>query len=198
MAICNPCVTGFPTEYIDQLNCNKKTNTRVAGISQLAFLKCDQVLTSLTDNAEWVAIKEDAGNLVRVPSGFGSIPKPNVTKSKLDGCSPDEPTEIVQQINFKTQYFDNTTFTDFDFLCDINGTYSNYTLLILGCDGLMYYSSEWATGENPGFDKLSLFSWLENPESGLQSMNFEIEFKMNDRCIKGIAISDTIKATIFG
>lgn len=198
MAICNPCATGFPTEYLSQLNCNNTKNTRKSGIDALAFLKCDQTIDVLTDAAEWTAIKATAGNLVRTPSGFGSYGKPNQKKEKLTGCSPEVVTDETQTITFNTKLFDNTTYSDYDFLCDLKGTFSNYNLLWIGCDGLLYYSNEWTTGENPGFDNIALSVWEENPEDGLKEMKFEIDFKLNNRCMKGIAITDALKKVIFG
>ena len=195
---CNPCVTGFPTEYNTLLNCNNTKNTRKSGIDQMAFIKCDQTIDVLTDEAEWTALKATAGNLVRTPSGFGSYSKPNQKKEKLTGCAPEVVTDETLSLNFSTKLFDNDTFTDFDFLCDLKGSYSNYTLVWIGCDGLLYYSSEWATGENPRFDNLSLAVWEENPEDALKEMKFEVEFKLNARCLKGVKKTDSLKKIIFG
>lgn len=200
MATCNPCITGTPVDYTDLINCNVKKNIRKAGIGNIAFLKCDITVNVLTDASEWTAIRTAAtGNIIRVPSGFGTLPKPNTTKAKLaSGCSPEEVTDVTQQLTFKTHQYDNDTFIDSQFLCDINGTYQNYTLVWTDCNNILYFSDQWVSGDNPGFDNISLFAWDEIPEDGLQSINFEIEFKLTDRCIKKVKISDAVKKAIFG
>lgn len=118
MAECNPCGTEFPTEYLSLLNCKNQLNTRQAGIQQLAFIKCSTVVTDLTSVAGWDTIRGTAGALIRTPSGLGSWGKPNTTSVKI-GCKEEVNTEKTQVLTFKTYKYDNTTFTDADFMCQL-------------------------------------------------------------------------------
>ena len=70
MAECTPCGTEFPSEYLSLLNCKNQLNTRQAGVAQLAFIKCDQIVTSLTSASEWDTIRGTAGALIRTPNGL--------------------------------------------------------------------------------------------------------------------------------
>jgi hypothetical protein len=85
MAECTPCGTEFPSEYLSLLNCKNQLNTRQAGVAQLAFIKCDQIVTSLTSASEWDTIRGTAGALIRTPNGLGSFGKPNTTDAQI-GC----------------------------------------------------------------------------------------------------------------
>ena len=196
MAECNPCGTGFPSEYLALLNCKNQLNTRQAGIQQLAFIKCSQTVTSLTSSSEWDTIRGTAGALIRTPTGLGSFGKPNTTSAKI-GCKEEVVTEKTLTLNFKTFKYDNDTLTDADFMCQLNDSFSGYYLIWLGCDGNIYYCNAYTSGENPGFPITLLTSFDDNPENGLMSKNFEIVIDMIDNCYSIISPSAALVAAIF-
>jgi len=196
MAECNPCGTGFPVEYLPLLNCKNQLNTRQAGIQQLAFIKCSQTVTSLTSSSEWDTIRGTAGALIRTPSGLGSFGKPNTSNVKI-GCKEQVITEKTLVLTFKTFKYDNDTFADADFMCQLNDSFNAYRLIWLGCDGNLYYSNAYTTGTNPGLEISLLESWDDNPEDGLMSKNFEITLDMIDVCYAIIAPSQALIDAIF-
>jgi len=196
MANCNPCGTEFPVEYLPLLNCKNQLNTRQAGIAQLAFVKCSQTVTSLTDATEWDTIRGTAGALIRTPNGLGSWGKPNTTDAQI-GCKERIITEKTLTLTFKTYKYDNDTFADADFMCQLNDSFGAYNLIWLGCDGNLYYSNAYTTGTNPGFPMELLTSWDDNPENGLMSKNFEITIDMIETCYAIIAPSSALVTAIF-
>lgn len=196
MADCNPCGTGFPSEYLALLNCKQQLNTRQSGIQQLAFIKCSTVVTSLTSASEWDTIRGTAGALIRTPTGLGSFGKPNTTTATI-ACKEQVVTEKNLVLTFKTYKYDNETFTDADFMCQLNDSFAGYHLIWLGCDGNIYYSNDYSTGTNPGFVMTLLESYDDNPESGLMSKTFEITIDMIDTCYKLLSPSAALVAAIF-
>ena len=197
MADCIPCGTGFPTEYLQLLNCKNQANTRQAGIQQLAFIKCDQVVSVLATPSVWDTLKETAGALIRSPSGKGSFGKPNTSTVKI-GCKEEVVTEKTLVLTFKTYKYDNETFTDAAFMCNLNDGFSGYRLIWLGCDGNLYYSSAYEAGTNPGFVMTLLDSYDDNPEDGLMSKVFEITIDMVGLCYGIIQPSTALVTAIFG
>lgn len=193
---CVPCGSGFPVEYLELLNCKNQSNTRQAGIQQLAFIKCDEVLSAITNSTEWDTLKTTPGAVIRTPSGLGSWGKPNTSQVKI-GCKEEVVTEKTLVITFKTFKYDNDTFADADFMCKLNDGFSGYKIIWLGCDGHLYYSNAWTTGDNPGLTISLLNSWDDNPENGLMSKNFEITLNMIDVCYTLIAPSAALVTAIF-
>jgi hypothetical protein len=196
MANCNPCGTEFPVEYLPLLNCKNQLNTRQAGIAQLAFIKCSTNVTSLTSASDWDTIRGTAGALIRTPNGLGSFGKPNTTDAQI-GCKERIITEKTLTLTFKTYKYDNATFTDADFMCQLNDSFNAYNLIWLGCDGNLYYSNAYTSGTNPGFEMDLLTSWDDNPENGLMAKNFEITIDMIETCYAIIAPSAALVAAIF-
>lgn len=196
MADCTPCGTGFPSEYLALLNCKQQLNTRQSGIQQLAFIDCSINVTSLTSASEWDTIRGTAGALIRTPTGLGSWGKPNTTNVPI-GCKEQVTTEKNLVLTFKTYKYDNATFSDADFMCQLNDSFSNYRLIWLGCDGNIYYTNAYVSGTNPGFDITLLESWDDNPENGLMSKNFEITIDMISVCYSIIEPSTALKNAIF-
>lgn len=197
MADCIPCGTGFPTEYLQLLNCKNQSNTRQSGIQQLAFIKCDQTLADIATAANWDTLKLTPGALIRTPSGLGSFGKPNTTSVKI-GCKEQVVTEKTLVLTFKTYKYDNDTFTDAHFMCNLNESFSGYNLIWLGCDGNLYYSNQYEANTNPGFDITLLDSYDDNPEDGLQSKVFEITIDMIGICYSIIKPSKALITAIFG
>ena len=196
MAECTPCGTEFPREYLSLLNCKNQLNTRQAGVAQLAFIKCDQIVTSLTSASEWDTIRGTAGALIRTPNGLGSFGKPNTTDAQI-GCKERVITEKTLTLTFKTYKYDNETFTDADFMCQLNVSFHAYRLIWLGCDGNLYFTNAYTSGTNPGFAMDLLTSWDDNPENGLMSKNFEITIDMIETCYSIIKPSAALIAAIF-
>ena len=196
MAECTPCGTEFPSEYLSLLNCKNQLNTRQAGVAQLAFIKCDQNVTSLTSASEWDTIRGTAGALIRTPNGLGSFGKPNTTDAQI-GCKERVITEKTRTLTFKTYKYDNETFTDADFMCQLNDSFNAYHLIWLGCDGNLYFTNAYTSGTNPGFAMDLLTSWDDNPENGLMSKNFEITIDMIETCYSIIKPSAALIAAIF-
>lgn len=196
MAGCTPCGTEFPSEYLSLLNCKNQLNTRQAGVAQLAFIKCDQNVTSLTSASEWDTIRGTAGALIRTPNGLGSFGKPNTTDAQI-GCKERVITEKTLTLTFKTYKYDNETFTDADFMCQLNDSFNAYRLIWLGCDGNLYFTNAYTSGTNPGFAMDLLTSWDDNPENGLMSKNFEITIDMIETCYSIIKPSAALIAAIF-
>ena len=196
MAECTPCGTEFPSDYLALLNCKNQLNTRQAGVAQLAFIKCDQNVTSLTSASEWDTIRGTAGALIRTPNGLGSFGKPNTTDAQI-GCKERVITEKTLTLTFKTYKYDNETFTDADFMCQLNDSFNAYRLIWLGCDGNLYFTNAYTSGTNPGFAMDLLTSWDDNPENGLMSKNFEITIDMIETCYSIIKPSAALIAAIF-
>jgi len=196
MAECTPCSTEFPSEYLSLLNCKNQLNTRQAGVAQLAFIKCDQIVTSLTSASEWDTIRGTAGALIRTPNGLGSFGKPNTTDAQI-GCKERVITEKTLTLTFKTYKYDNETFTDADFMCQLNDSFNAYRLIWLGCDGNLYFTNAYTSGTNPGFAMDLLTSWDDNPENGLMSKNFEITIDIIETCYSIIKPSAALIAAIF-
>ena len=190
------CGTEFPSEYLSLLNCKNQLNTRQAGVAQLAFIKCDQIVTSLTSASEWDTIRGTAGALIRTPNGLGSFGKPNTTDAQI-GCKERVITEKTLTLTFKTYKYDNETFTDADFMCQLNDSFNAYRLIWLGCDGNLYFTNAYTSGTNPGFAMDLLTSWDDNPENGLMSKNFEITIDIIETCYSIIKPSAALIAAIF-
>jgi hypothetical protein len=191
---CAPCTTDDIVSY--PIPCRKKEATRKGGISTLLLLKCDSTLIDLTDEAEWSALKT-AGKLIVSPKGFGELTQPTTTKEQLDGCSPEVVVDEVSGITFSTKLLDNVNYLDFDFEDDVKNLYDSYTLMWIGCDGLLYYSRAWVTTENPG-----IYGWVPevfrtSANNSLQSLNINATFNTYNTSYRGVELPQAVIDAIY-
>jgi hypothetical protein len=193
-SICVPCSTDNITTY--PIPCKKIEATRKGGIQSLLMLKCDETITDLTDDTEWTALKT-ANKLIVTPLGMGDLIEPETQDEQLDSCSPAVVIDETMGINFNTKLFDNTTYLDFQTEFDIKNLYSSYTLLFIGCDGLLYYNRDWVSGDNPGFYNWSPKVSRISAPNALQILNINVKFKTFGTGLKGIQLPQDVLDAIY-
>jgi hypothetical protein len=193
--VCNPGCLDDAQISTYPVPCDRIQALRKGGAEIFILLDCDQVLTDITDEAEWLALKEDC-KLIVSPEGFAEYAKPETTKQQLSACREEEVTKEVSKLSWYTLQFDNTTFLDFEFEADLKAKARTKTLLWIGCDGLMYYSNSWATGENPGFN-IVVDVWRESLPNEVQKLNVEFTFETTQSGLKGFPVTQAILDAIY-
>ena len=194
MAICNPTCLGTGITGI-ALDCNAQKNIRKGGIPHLVLLACDSILIDITDDAEWAALKA-AGKVIVTPAGSGTLVKPETKKEKIAACLPEVDIDEISGIDFVLKQFDNTTYTDFDFENDIKNKSSQYQLMYFGCDGILYYRFSHVSGENPGFEDISISTYRESEDGAAQKLTLEVRYNTFQVGVKGIKLTSAIKTAI--
>jgi hypothetical protein len=192
--ICNPaCLTDQIRTY-PQI-CDQRTATRKGGFEVFGVLDCSVIITDLTEEAEWAALK-CAGTLVTSPPGFGSLVQPEATNEKLRACGPEELIDEVSGFDWRTVLFDNTNFYDFNFENDMKNLYRNKTVFWIGCDGLLYLRYGWTAGTNPGFGGFVPSVFRTSEPDNLQALNINIRFNTYREGIRGIAVPAAVISAI--
>lgn len=191
---CTPCTTDDITSY--PIPCRKKDAIRRGGISTLLMLKCNETIADLTDDTEWTALKT-AGKLIVSPKGFGELVKPTTTKEQIDGCSPEVVVDEISGITYNTKLLDNVDYLDFDFENDVKNLYDSYTLMWIGCDGLLYYRRGWVTGENPG-----IYGWVPevyrtSVNKSSQALNIDATFNTYNESYRGVELPQDVIDAIY-
>ena len=194
MAICNPACLGTGITTIE-LDCNAQKNIRKGGVSHIVLLACDAVVTDITDPVEWAALVT-AGKVVVSPSGIGTYVKPETKKEKIANCLPEVDIDEISGLDFVIKQFDNTTYTDFDFEFDLKNKISQYNLLWFGCDGLLYHRYNYVSGENAGFEDLSVSTYRESEDGSAQKLTAELRFNTFQVGVKGILLTSALKTAI--
>ena len=194
------CETGTLEQVINVV-CNDIANTRKLAPYKVAFLKCDQVLTAINDDAEWTVIGETTGNLVTFPKlAKFKINKPDDTLERISLCDSTETVvKRVQKFDFSTNQLDNENFTDADLVCDFLNAVKGYTAIVGDCKNKrIIYNKKWATGQNPGLGNLTGNAWYEQEDDGLVMINAEINFEIDEQmCIGFAQISQATFDAIF-
>ena len=132
-----------------------------------------------------------------LPEGSGKLLKPETKKEKISACKPEIVIAEVSGLEFVIKQFDNTTYQDFDVENDLKNKLGQYNLLWYGCDGLLYYRHNWATGENPGFDDVVAEVFRESEEGSIQKLTATINFNTYKVGIKGIKLTTAVYNAIF-
>ena len=194
MDFCNPaCNTTQITTY--PIPCRLQDATRQGGFERFILLDCDQVFVDLTDDAEWQTLA-DNDKLIVSPPGFGTIIKPETTKEKLTACSPEQVIDEISGFDWMTKLFDNSSYLDFDFEDDLKNLTGSKTIMWIGCDGLLYYSNQWATGENPGFGGIAIDVYRVSEPAKLQELHADVRFNTYKKGIKAIPLTDAVLAVL--
>lgn len=190
--ICTPCNTDDITTY--PIPCNLITSSRKSGILQPFLLKCDKTITDLTDDVEWAALKA-SGDIIVFPQGSGNLITPETTTEQLVACSPEVVIDEIGGFDFATKLFDNDTYLDFQFEYDLKNLYNSYTIMWLGCDGILYYDYNWTPGTNPGFSNFvpTVFRSGET----VQALNINVRFKTYGTNLKGFKPNTAVMNAIF-
>jgi hypothetical protein len=196
MGVCNPtCNTGDQIRTYP-IPCNLQEATRKGGFESFILIDCDAVMYSLTDATEWATLVA-ADQIIVSPKGFGTLIQPDNTLEKLSACSPESVIDTIAGFDWNTKLFDNTTYVDFDFEYDLKNKAQNKTVLWLGCDGLLYFDYNWATGENPGFANISVNVYRVSEPDQLQTLNVEARFNTYGTNLKGIALTPSVLSVLF-
>lgn len=194
MDFCNPaCNTTQITTY--PIPCRLQDATRQGGFERFILLDCDQVFVDLTDDAEWQTLA-DNDKLIVSPPGFGTIIKPETTKEKLTACSPEQVIDEISGFDWMTKLFDNSSYLDFDFEDDLKNLTGSKTVMWIGCDRLLYYSNQWATGENPGFGGIAMDTYRVSEPSKLQELHADARFNTYKKGVKAIPLTDAVLAVL--
>lgn len=194
MAACSPTCLGDPIVTYP-LACNAQDNVRKGGISNFILLSCDSVITDITDDAEWAALKT-AGKLIVSPAGAGVLVKPETKKEKIAACLPEVDIDEISGLDFVIKQFDNATYNDFDFEFDLKNKIGQYQIMWFGCDGLLYYRYNYASGENPAFADVAASVYRESEDGSVQKLTSEMRFNTYKVGVKGIVLTSTLKTAI--
>jgi len=194
--LCNPACD---TEQVrvHTTDCNLTENIRKEGFDQFGILTCGSTFTDITDEAEWAALIA-SGDLVITPKGDGTLVDTELTKEKLTRCSPEQVIDEISGFEWSTTQMDNETFADFDFEYDLKNKYADKTIVIFGCDGLIYYRYNWVTGENPGFGNLSIETNRGGNQGSVQKLKVAAKWNSFKDGLTAIKMTPALKTAIFG
>lgn len=111
--------------------------TRPAGFDRVIWKRCDLVITSLTDLAEWQTNITD--NAVHASGRvLGSKPKGSATKKRVASCLPERTTNYTRNWQWKDSNSDLATLTEFDFYRFVDENQDLLHIAFLTCDDLLY------------------------------------------------------------
>lgn len=187
--VCGSCGISALTPF--QKHCDIKNHTRKGGIRRVGFIKCDYVFADITDPTEWQTAIAD-GDILTSPDGVGSKPATNKTTKKLTSCTTEDVVNKEHIINFRSYDMDLVNETDFDAWDAIDQGMGGYRLFWIGCDGLVYLHSSYAT-ENAGFEVSGSVDYIQE-EDGNDSAYFEAELKFNYKgIVKGYKLPGVVE-----
>lgn len=174
MGICNPACTEEQIRCYP-VNCKRVKSMRKGGFYRFGLLDCDVEIDDITDVTEWEAVIA-AGKWTISPEGLGALPKPESSKEIIVAGVPEETVDEVSSFTFMTKLFDNDNYLDFDFQYDVKEQAAYKTLVLFGCDGLLYYDRLWVAGANPGIGGLSVEVWRESENQSSQALHIDFTF----------------------
>lgn len=153
----SPCNINCENEEMVQvvLECQDELNLLELKVDRPGLIKCEQILESLTDDAEWDALKV-AGHIITLPPLIDfEIPEPELLKVKVKECAnTDTVIGKTQRLPISTILIDVATKTDEELVRDFRKKIGGYTFILGLCSNQIMYNGAWATGENPGFGGL--------------------------------------------
>ena len=155
---CTPC-TGTDLVNIPFDSCTKYASLMKAGISNLIFIKCGSTFTDITDEAEWSNLIY-AGDAYVTQTGKAPFPQPAYEDLEVNACGTMWKVDGKMTIDFKSYILDPSTDAHNTFINLFNNSSTAYTAAFVGCDGFLYYNTNWVTTENPGFGIYSGNAWL--------------------------------------
>lgn len=150
-AVCTvQCETDELVQVVNQ--CQDADNLIEFKADRFAFIKCESVVTSLTDDTEWAALKADT-KIVTTPQLIEfEIPEPEKTTLKTKDCQTSESViGKTQTLPIDSILLDVATKTDEDFVADFYKNVEGYAVILGACGNTIYYNKSWTTGTNPGW-----------------------------------------------
>lgn len=191
--ICNPaCDAGAITRY--ETGCDAQKEIRKGGISRFILIDCGLDWTDISSASEWAT---NASDYYVSPEGLGEIQDGDIETEEI-GCDVEVQFAETGNVNFILKRFDNESFKDFDLEYDLKNKAQNKTLVLVGCDGLLYFNYNWETGEEIGLGIRGITVNRSSQNGQLQSLNVDFRVALDGSGWRAIKLTDALKNAIFG
>ena len=136
------CVTDCSPSLVALGDIGCFPETLPGGFYKFAFMKCDKDFDDvtggvITDASRWADMIEATDIIVSNPL-LASKPEDNVTRLRIESCSPEVVTGIEQTYAFEDYNADTSAFTHITWWKQIQTKYRALKFMAITCDGLVY------------------------------------------------------------
>lgn len=169
-----------------------KPTPRKGGIPYIVAVNCGFTFTDVTLTSEWESALT-AGMVTLLPVGIGSKPETDKTKQRFTSCDPEQTSNILHILNFRTYDADLVNNTDFAKWKQLYSDSSNYLFFYVDCNDNIYSNIE----DNSGFQVRDFELDHIIDETNEENSYFQVVLRWNyQNIVEGFAGKTILEAII--